>query len=232
MQINFTELDMERDRLYGKVYGFYDMSTPWLSIADPAIVKKILVKISGGLLIIVSWTMFLRWRTLTVSRHTSSRRLTRSTGLWNRRTDRSGRWSSCFERHFPFVLIQDLRKGLSPTFSSGKIKGMLDLLDGGVTQMIDHLEMVTKEDTLVNVKDVFQKMALDVIARLTLIENICVASNELLPDALLALTPIPSLTQTTKCWDQGEAYLRSSLFGIHLLQVGDFLQKDSIIIES
>ena len=61
MQINFTELDMERDRLYGKVYGFYDMSTPWLSIADPAIVKKILVKISEGLLIILSLEqLFLR----------------------------------------------------------------------------------------------------------------------------------------------------------------------------
>ena len=46
MQINFTELDMERHRMYGKVYGFYDMSTPWLSIADPDILKKILVKIS------------------------------------------------------------------------------------------------------------------------------------------------------------------------------------------
>ena len=44
MQINFTELDMERHRMYGKVYGFYDMSTPWLSIADPDILKKILVK--------------------------------------------------------------------------------------------------------------------------------------------------------------------------------------------
>ena len=98
--------------------------------------------------------------------------------------------------------------------------------------MIDHLEMVTKVDTLVNVKDVFQKMALDVIARLTLLEKICVASNELLPDALLASTPIPSPTQTTKCWGQGEAYLRSSLFGIHLLQVDDFSQKDSIILAS
>ena len=37
--------------------------------------------------------------------------------------------------------------------------------------MIDHLEMVTKVDTLVNVKDVFQKMALDVIARLTSLEK-------------------------------------------------------------
>ena len=61
--------------------------------------------------------------------------------------------------------MQDLRKGLSPTFSSGKIKGMLDLLDGGVNQMITHLEEVTKKDSMVDVKDVFQKMALDVIAR-------------------------------------------------------------------
>ena len=35
---------MERAQKYGRIYGFYDMSTPWLSIADPALVKKILVK--------------------------------------------------------------------------------------------------------------------------------------------------------------------------------------------
>jgi len=36
---------------------------------------------------------------------------------------------------------------------------------GGINQMIDHLEKVTEKDTLVEVKDVYQKMALDVIAR-------------------------------------------------------------------
>ena len=64
-----------------------------------------------------------------------------------------------------YIHTQDLRKGLSPTFSSGKIKGMLDLLDGGVNQMISHLEEVTKKDSMVDIKDIFQKMALDVIAR-------------------------------------------------------------------
>ena len=68
-------------------------------------------------------------------------------------------------RYFILSSTQDLRKGLSPTFSSGKIKGMLDLLDGGVNQMIDHLDEVTKKDSVVDIKDVFQKMALDVIAR-------------------------------------------------------------------
>jgi len=131
-QINFTELDMERHRMYGKVYGFYDMSTPWLSIADPDILKKILVK---------SFDSF------------SSHQFASSDQKHRTLEQANGQeW-------------KDLRKGLSPTFTSSKIKGMLDLLDGGVNQMIDHLELVTKKDSLVNVKDVFQKMALDVIAR-------------------------------------------------------------------
>ena len=67
---------------------------------------------------------------------------------------------------------QDLRKGLSPTFTSSKIKGMPDLLDGGVNQMITHLEEVTKKDSMVDIKDVFQKMALDVIARSVLLHKI------------------------------------------------------------
>ena len=65
-----------------------------------------------------------------------------------------------------------MRKGLTPTFSSGKIKGMLDLLDGGVNQMITHLEEVTKKDSMVDIKDIFQKMTLDVIARSVLLHNI------------------------------------------------------------
>ena len=69
------------------------------------------------------------------------------------------------EFFFMKIVLQDLRKGLSPTFTSGKIKGMLELLEGGINQMVDHLEEVTEKDTLVEVKDVYQKMALDVIAR-------------------------------------------------------------------
>ena len=35
---------MEQAQKYGRVYGFYAMSTPILTIADPAILKKILIK--------------------------------------------------------------------------------------------------------------------------------------------------------------------------------------------
>jgi len=60
---------------------------------------------------------------------------------------------------------KDLRRGLTPTFSSGKIKGMLSLIGSSVDNMVDHLEVVTKDNSLVDVKHVFQSMALDVIAK-------------------------------------------------------------------
>ena len=60
---------------------------------------------------------------------------------------------------------RDLRKGLSPTFTSGKIKGMLDLIHGSVDNMMNHLETVTRDNPSVMVKQTFQSMALDVIAK-------------------------------------------------------------------
>lgn len=60
---------------------------------------------------------------------------------------------------------RDLRKGLSPTFSSGKIKGMLNLIHGCVDNMVSYLESATKENPSVMVKKTFQSMALDVIAK-------------------------------------------------------------------
>ena len=66
---------------------------------------------------------------------------------------------------------RDLRKGLSPSFSSGKIKGMLDLIHGSVDNMVSHLESVTKENPSVMVKQTFQAMALDVIAKVCIKQN-------------------------------------------------------------
>lgn len=126
------EVDMDNFQRYGHVWGQYDMATPYLSIADPAILKKILVKNFDSFPAHQDFISDQKIRTL----------------------------DSCNGQEW-----RELRKALSPTFTSGKIKGMLGLLDGGVDQMIDHLYEVTEQDTLVEVKDVFQKMALDVIAR-------------------------------------------------------------------
>ena len=118
---------------FGKVWGQYDMSTPYLSIADPEILKKIMVK---------SFDSF--------SAHADSvsDQNLRSLDLTN-----GQEWKvEMLEWEFIEIFFQDLRKGLSPTFTSGKIKGMLELLEGGIDQMIDHLEEVTDKDTLVEVK--------------------------------------------------------------------------------
>ena len=123
------------------------MSTPYLSIADPTILKKIMVK---------SFDSFSAHADSVSDQSLRSLDLTNGQEwkVWNMERDILMR-----------NVLQDLRKGLSPTFTSGKIKGMLELLEGGINQMIDHLEEVTEKDTLVEVKDVYQKMALDVIAR-------------------------------------------------------------------
>ena len=60
---------------------------------------------------------------------------------------------------------KDLRRGLTPTFSSGKIKGMLSLIGSSVDNMIDHLEEVTAKDPVVDVKSIFTALTLDVIAK-------------------------------------------------------------------
>jgi cytochrome P450 family 6 len=57
-----------------------------------------------------------------------------------------------------------LRKALSPTFSSGKLKGMLDLMDTSVDNLVDHLSKAVKKNPVVELKSVFQAFALDTIA--------------------------------------------------------------------
>ena len=57
-----------------------------------------------------------------------------------------------------------LRKALSPTFSSGKLKGMLDLMDTSVDNLITHLTKEVKKNPVVELKKVFQAFALDTIA--------------------------------------------------------------------
>ena len=91
------------------------------------------------------------WRASTPSPLTQTLSPIKTSGLRTSPMGRSGRWK-CWNESLLRNVFQDLRKGLSPTFTSGKIKGMLELLEGGIDQMIDHLEEVTDKDTLVEVK--------------------------------------------------------------------------------
>ncbi len=61
---------------------------------------------------------------------------------------------------------KEMRKALSPTFTSGKIKSMFAPIDGVVNRMVDHMEKKRKEsaDSVVDVKPIFQGLSLDSIS--------------------------------------------------------------------
>lgn len=57
-----------------------------------------------------------------------------------------------------------VRKALSPTFTSGKLKGMTAYMGKIVDNMLDHLEAKLQNDPIIDVKQVFQCLSLDTIA--------------------------------------------------------------------
>lgn len=60
---------------------------------------------------------------------------------------------------------REIRKGLSPIFTSGKIKGMTSMVNWGVDNMLDYLEKKVEENPVVDMKPVFQSMTMDVIGK-------------------------------------------------------------------
>ena len=132
-KINYIEFDRENRRKYGRVWASYDMCEPWVTVADPHLIKAITTK---------NFENFsAHWGVGTME----SRFVTLDQAMGQE-------W-------------KDLRRGLTPTFTSGKIKGMLALIGSSVDNMVEHLEDVTQDNPVVDVKNIFQCMALDVIAK-------------------------------------------------------------------
>ena len=149
-ETNYVDLDMENFRKYGKVWGSYSIAEPWLNVADADLIKVKKRKTMYNVMILC-----LLFKAITVKNfdNFSSHYFENAQQKFKNLTEANGaEW-------------RDLRKGLSPTFSSGKIKGMLELISGAVDNMIDHLETVTQDNPAVMVKNTFQSMALDVIAK-------------------------------------------------------------------
>ena len=61
---------------------------------------------------------------------------------------------------------RSLRKTLSPTFTSGKLKSMLEPIEGTVDQLIKHLETSAKENAAINVKPIYQTFTLETIGKI------------------------------------------------------------------
>jgi len=58
---------------------------------------------------------------------------------------------------------KELRKAMSPVFTSGKLKGMISLMDGALDNMINYLNKEVKVNPEIYAKFLFSRLALDII---------------------------------------------------------------------
>eukprot|EP00093_Oithona_nana_P005061 05061.XXX_189702_191147_1 [CDS] Oithona nana genome sequencing. len=130
-KVSFKQLMEEQVRNYGKLFVQYDSTVPFIVIAEPDMIKEVMVK------------------------HFDSFTNRQEFGVE--------------ERHASLADARDdiwakTRKALSPTFTSGKLKGMTSYMDKVASTMIDHLEDTIKtKGPIVNIKEVFQMLSLDTI---------------------------------------------------------------------
>ena len=57
-----------------------------------------------------------------------------------------------------------LRKVLSPTFTSGKLKSMMEPMESTVENLLEHIEKEIQKDPVLTVKEIYQSFALDTIS--------------------------------------------------------------------
>jgi cytochrome P450 family 6 len=60
---------------------------------------------------------------------------------------------------------RSLRKILTPTFTSGKLKSMLEPIEETVDNLIKHLVTLADQNTSINVKPIYQTFSLETIGK-------------------------------------------------------------------
>lgn len=128
-----TELNMYRK--YGKVFGMYETYIPALYIADPKLLKDILVK---------DFKHFVNRRD---TFKTSADPIT-SSMLTQIRDD-----------HWRFV-----RSTVSPTFSGKKLRQMTPLINDAADKLMQHIDTKIKDDEDIDIKKFIGGYTMDVIA--------------------------------------------------------------------
>ena len=119
---------------YGKIYGNYIGLSPALTVADPELVKQVLVK---------DFTVFMNRRKLNFEHE-----------IWSKN----------------LFLAEDhswkiIRTITSPTFSSGKLRGMNLLMDRCINKLVGYFDKIsTKGSGVFNTKEVIAGFTIDVIA--------------------------------------------------------------------
>ena len=130
-KVSFKNLSEEQLRNYGKLFVEYDSTVPFIVIAEPEMIKEVMVK---------HFDSFVNRQEFGIEdKHMS---------LADARGD----------------IWAKTRKALSPTFTSGKLKGMTSYMDRVANTMIDHIEeTLEKKGPVIEVKEIFQMLTLDTI---------------------------------------------------------------------
>ena len=130
---SIVQIDTNYSKRYGKLYGYYDMSTPITCIADPKVIKNIMVR---------HFAHFVDRRDIVVTRMTKYFLASMKGDEWRR-----------------------TRNVLSPTFTSGKMKAMLPLMNESAEQLDLVLQQKSSSGEDIEAKTLFGFFTLDIIAR-------------------------------------------------------------------
>nr|BAV93952.1 cytochrome P450 3194A1 [Chamberlinius hualienensis] len=141
-----ADYDLQNFKKYGKTYGYYEFRRPYLMIHDFEMTKAILIKDYN---------------------HFPDRRNVPLGG--------KSRLAKNFLVHLRGDEYKSARAVLTPTFTSGKLKQMLGMMDECAQKMLKTLnDDITKSDGKIdmNIKDRFGSFTLDVIASCCFSTNI------------------------------------------------------------
>ncbi|XP_055939927.1 cytochrome P450 3A21-like [Argiope bruennichi] len=129
----FHEIEWERYQKLGPIYGFFEGSRPLLSVADPKLIREILVK--------------------------------EFPSFANRRDFLSG--NAIVDSMLPSLTGEDwkrVRSVVSPTFTTGKIKRMVNIIKECSETLMQNFKNIAKSGRSFNAKEFYGAFTLDVIA--------------------------------------------------------------------
>jgi len=127
---NCIEIDQKWTKIYGNIFGTYQICDPWVYVADPEIIKQICIK------------NFESFPTHTLVFQDKKYKSLDST--------EGQEW-------------KELRKAMSPVFTSGKLKGMISLMDGALDNMINYLNKEVRMNPEINTRSLLSMLTMDII---------------------------------------------------------------------
>ncbi|XP_037545765.1 cytochrome P450 3A40 [Nematolebias whitei] len=128
----FFAFDEECFKKYGKVWGIYDGRQPVMCIADPAIIKTILIK--------ECYSLFTNRRNFRLNGPLYDAVSIAEDDQWRR-----------------------IRSVLSPSFTSGRLKEMFDIMKRHSANLVGSMKKKVDEDEPLEMKDFFGPYSMDIV---------------------------------------------------------------------